>query len=123
MLEWHKFARRSARMILTVLANIRDVLIIVWAFLSVVAVVLIIFAVWTIYRGTMDLIRTVKATINEDVKPLIAIGQDSANNVAGTTQFVSESVAQPVIRGLSFVAGARRTMSVFTGLAGRRKKI
>jgi hypothetical protein len=109
-------------MILGVLGNIRDVLIIIWALLSVIAIALIIFVALTIYGGVKDLIRTVKATVNEDVKPMLAIGQDSASNVAGTTRFVSETVARPVIRGLSFLAGARRALAVFTGLTGRGKK-
>lgn len=106
-------------MVLGVLANIRDVLIILWALFSVVALVLIIFAVWTIYSGVKGLINMTKATVNEDVKPILSISQDSVNNVAGTTRFVSDTVAKPVIRGLSFIAGARRALAVFTGLTGR----
>ena len=109
-------------MILGVLGNIRDVLIIIWALLSVIAIALIILVAWTVYSGVKDLMRTVKATMNEDVKPILAIGQDSANNVAGTTRFMSETVARPVIRGLSLLTGARRAAAVFTGLAGRGKK-
>jgi K+ transporter len=106
-------------MVLGVLADIRDVLIIIWALLSVVALVFIIFAVWTIYSGVKGLINMTKATVNEDVKPILSISQDSVNNVAGTTRFVSDTVAKPVIRGLSFIAGARRALAVFTGLTGR----
>ena len=106
-------------MVLGILSTTRDILIIAWAFLSVVALVLIIFAAWTIYRGVMGLINTAKATVDDDVKPILSIAQDSATNVTGTARFMSDAVARPVIRGLSVLAGARRAISVFTGMTGR----
>jgi hypothetical protein len=106
-------------MVLGVLANTRDILIILWALFSVVALIFIIFAVWTIYSGVKGLIKVTQTTVNEDVKPILSISQDSVNNVAGTTRFVSDTVAKPIIRGLSFVSGARRALAVFTGLTGR----
>jgi K+ transporter len=106
-------------MVLGVLSNTRDILIILWALFSVVALIFIIFAVWTIYSGVKGLINVTQTTVNEDVKPILSISQDSVNNVAGTTRFVSDTVAKPVIRGLSFVSGVRRALAVFTGLTGR----
>ncbi len=108
-------------MVLGILSTTRDILIILWGFLSVVALVFIILATWTIYRGVKDLINTAKSTVNDDVRPILSITQDSANNVAGTARFMSDAVAKPVIRGLSVVAGARRALGVFTGLTGRGK--
>lgn len=101
------------------LGNIRDVLIILWGLLSVVALVMITFAAWTIYRGVTGLLKTLKTTVNEDVKPILSLTQDSVNNVSGTARFASDTVAKPIIRSLSFIAGARRAISVFTGITGR----
>jgi hypothetical protein len=106
-------------MVLGALANTRDILIILWALFSVIALIFIIFATWTIYSGIRGLINMTRTISNEDVKPILSITQDSVNNVAGTTRFVSDTVAKPVIRGLSFIAGARRALAVFTGLTGR----
>jgi hypothetical protein len=106
-------------MVLGFLASFRDVVIIIWALLSVIAVVLLIMAALSIWFGVRELIRTLRSTVNDDVRPLLTISQDTANNVAGTTRFINDTVAQPVIRGLSFVAGARKAISVFTGLRGR----
>lgn len=107
-------------MILGFLGSFRDVIIIIWALLSVVAIVLLILAALSIWFGIRDLIRTLRSTVNEDVRPLLSITQDTANNVAGTTRFVNDTVAQPVIRGLSFIAGARKAITVFTGLRDRQ---
>jgi hypothetical protein len=106
-------------MVLDALANTRDILIIMWAFFSVVALIFIILATWALYIGIRGLINLTRTMANEDVKPILSISQDSVNNVAGTSRFVSDTVAKPVIRSLSFVAGARRALAVFTGLTGR----
>ena len=108
-------------MILGVLSATRDVLIILWALFSVIALLLFIFATLSIYSGVRGVIKTVKTTVDEEVKPILSITQDSATNVAGTTRFLGDTVAKPVIQGLSFIAGARRAISVFTGMAGRGK--
>jgi hypothetical protein len=106
-------------MVLDALANTRDILIILWALFSVIALIFIIFATWTIYRGIRGLVNMTRITMNDDVKPILSITQDSVNNVAGTSRFVSDTVAKPMIRSLSFIAGARRALAVFTGLTGR----
>ena len=109
-------------MVLGVLGATRDTFIILWGLLSVIQLFLLIFAIWRIYKGVMGLVETFKSIANEDVKPVIAIGKDTANNVAGTTRFMSDTVAKPVIRGLSMAAGARRAVVVFTGVTGRGRK-
>lgn len=107
-------------MILGFLSSFRDVVIILWALVSVIAVLLIIMATLAIWFGIRDLIRVMRATVNEDVRPILTITQDTANNVAGTTRFLNDTVAQPVVRALSFIAGARRAIIVFTGLRDRQ---
>lgn len=99
----------------------RDVIIILWGLLSVVALVFFLFATWSIYRGVKRLLNTANSIANEDVKPILSLSQDSLNNVNGTIRFAGDTVAQPIIKGLSLIAGARRTLSVFTGIAGRGK--
>lgn len=109
-------------MILGFLGATRDVLIILWALLSVVAIVFLIFAVFSIWRGIKDLIKTAKSIADDDVKPILAISQDSVANVAGTSRFLSDAVAKPAIKGLSTLAGIRRGVNVFLGLTGRRRR-
>src|SRR5215211_1440847 len=108
-------------MILGVLSTIRDIIIVLWGLLSVVALIFLIFAAWSIYRGVKGVINTVNTMVNDDVKPMLSISQDSLNNVNGTVRFAGDTVARPIIKSLSFIAGARRTIAVFTGIAGRGK--
>jgi hypothetical protein len=106
-------------MILSTLSTIRDVIIVLWGAISVVALIFFIFAVWSIYRGVKGVIGTVNTTVTEDVRPILSLSQDSLNNVNGTVRFTGDTVAQPIIKSLSFIAGARRTIAVFTGITGR----
>jgi len=99
-----------------------DVFIILWALFSVIALVFIILATWSIYRGLKSLMQTTQNTVNNDVRPLLSLSQDAVNNVAGTARFMSTTTATPVIRLLSFISGARRAIAVFFGLASLGKK-
>lgn len=102
-------------MMLGALANIRDWFIIIWALLSIVATVFFILFVFTAWRGVKGLIGNVKLVVNEDIRPIIATGKESANNVTGTARFVSDTVVQPVIRAYGVINGVRRGAKVFTG--------
>ena len=102
-------------MMLGALVNIRDWFIIIWAFLSIVATVFFILFTWVAYRGVKGLIGNVKLVVNEDIRPIIATGKESANNVTGTARFVSDTVVQPVIRAYGVINGVRRGARVFTG--------
>jgi hypothetical protein len=106
--------------VLGFLAGFRDVIIILWALLSVVALVGIILATLSIYLGIKDLIRTGKLIADEDIRPMVAVTQDTVNNVAGTTRFLNDTVARPVIKGLAFIAGIRRALAILAGMRGGR---
>lgn len=109
-------------MILGFLGTFRDTVIVIWGVLSVLALVFLIMATASIYFGVRDVLKTIKSLSNDNVRPLLSITQDSATNVAGTGRFLSDTVARPVIRALSFIAGARRALAVFAGVSGRGKK-
>lgn len=109
-------------MVLGWLGATRDVFVILWALFSVVAIAFLILATFSIWRGIKDLIKTVKSIADDDVKPILAISQESAANVAGTSRFLSDAVAKPAIKGLSTLAGIRRGVNVFLGVTGRRRR-
>jgi hypothetical protein len=100
----------------------RDVVIITWGALSILAFLLVILWILVMWRGIMGLVRDVRVTVQEDVRPLLATGRESVNNVTGTTRFLSDTVVSPVLRLYGIVAGVRRALSVLTGLAGRGRR-
>ncbi|MFN8558349.1 MAG: hypothetical protein U0531_13730 [Dehalococcoidia bacterium] len=97
----------------------RDIIIITWGVLSIVAFVLLIWLLLVLGLGVMRVVRIVNVTVAEDVRPILATTRESVNNVTGTSRFLADSVAIPVIRLYSIIAGIRRWLGIITGLARR----
>ncbi len=102
------------------LADWRDVVVI--AVGSLTMLVLIAVLVVTVVLGLLmrSLLGTVRRVLNDEVSPLINSAQQTVHTVKGTATFVSEKAASPIIRVYGVVSGARRAISVLTGIAGRR---
>jgi hypothetical protein len=66
------------------------------------------------------LIGAVRGLIADDVKPILTETRGTVHKVQGTVSFVSENAVKPVVRVSATVAGARKMMSVLTGLSNRR---
>lgn len=99
----------------------RDVVIIAWGVLTILAFVLFIAWILVLWGGINGLIRDVKVIVNEDVRPLLGTTRETANNVTGTARFASDTVASPIIRVYGIVSGVRRGIGVFTGLTRRER--
>ena len=106
-------------MVLGWVETTRDIIIIIWGILTIVAFVLFIAFILVLWRGIMGLIKDVKAINAEDIRPMLAVARESANNVTGTTRFVSDTVVTPIMRVYGIVAYVRRFIGVFTGLTRR----
>ncbi len=104
--------------------NTRDIIIIIWGILSILALAMLIWLFVVIGAGVSRLVKDVRVIANEDVRPIIATTRESANNVTGSTRFVGDTVVSPIIRLYGIIAGIRRAIGVFTRLTrrGRREK-
>jgi hypothetical protein len=112
------------RMILSALESTRDVIIIIWGLISILAFLLFIIFLLVLWRGIRRLTGDVQAVVREDIRPMLATTRESATNVAGTARFVGDTVVTPIIRLYGIIAGIRRWVAVFTGLRrrGRRER-
>lgn len=87
-------------------ATVRDIAIIIVAMQSIVLGILIAVLIWQIWR--------LIAMIQTEVKPLIDDTQATVNTVRGTTTFVGDHVATPVIKASGEVRRWRRTFQALT---------
>lgn len=99
-------------------ATFRDWVIIfmgiaVAAFFFVALIVTIVLAL--LARAVLK--RTL-ALLDDSVRPLLGTAKQTADNVKGTTSYVSEAAVTPIIRAYGVVAGVRRAASVLAGLTG-----
>ncbi len=99
----------------------RDWVIIIWGVMSILTLGIVSLIAVMIGLSVKNLVNTVNELVNTSVKPVIESTQTSVTNVTGTAQFLGDTVVSPIIRVFSFVAGLRRGLAVFTGVAGKLK--
>jgi hypothetical protein len=99
----------------------RDLVIIIWGVLSILTLAVVLLIALFIGLSVKNLVNTVNELVNTSIKPAIETSQQSVANVTGTTQFLGDTIVSPIIRVISFFAGVRRFLGVFTGLSGKLK--
>jgi len=85
-----------------------------------VAAFFVVALVITLVLGLLlrALLKKSLSLIDDNVKPLLDSAKSTADHVKGTTTFVSQSAASPIIRTYGVVAGVRRAAGVLAGLTG-----
>ncbi len=94
------------------LETIRDVLVVLLAFLSAVVIILLIILIWQV--------RTLVQVIRGEVTPILETVRHTGNTVKGTADFVSETTVVPLIRVAAAVAAGTQFFRALFGLTGRR---
>jgi hypothetical protein len=68
------------------------------------------------------LLKKSMGVMDENVKPLLDSAKATADNVKGTTTFVSQAAVTPIVKAYGVVAGVRRAAGVLAGLTGADSK-
>lgn len=103
------------------LEDIRDLVVIVWGSMFVLTLFVIIIATLVLLFAVKGLIGVIKETLQTDVKETLARARETAQNVKGATEFVTDSTVAPIIRIYSIFSGARQFIATLTG-RGRKKR-
>ncbi len=82
------------------LATLRDIAIVVLAIESFVVGVILIILLWQI--------RHLVVMLRQEIKPVLASTQETADTLRNTTRFMSKRVARPVVDLVSLAAGVRQ---------------
>ena len=88
------------------LAELRDLVIVIFAILAIIATIGFMFLSVILFRKLSPLLDSAKRTVN---------------NVQGTTSFVSDTMVKPVIWAMSFASGVRRGVAMLSGVTKRTK--
>ncbi len=85
-----------------------------------VAAFFFVALILTIVLGLLarSLLKKTSALLDDSVKPLLGTARQTADNVKGTTAYVSEAAVTPIIKAYGVVAGVRRAAGVIAGLTG-----
>jgi len=87
-----------------VLADVRDIAIIILAIESIVVGVLLILL--------LSQLRSLTRLLQEEIKPVLDSMQETIGTVKGTTSLVSETIVSPAVKIGGFAAGLRRALEV-----------
>lgn len=109
-------------MFLVSLAEVRDVVVIVYGAMGVILMLALAIAAFGIWFAVRALTRKVNALLDDPVKPALDEVRKSAENIRGTTEFLSDNAVHPLIRTVATVRGVRRGTAVFTGIRNLRSK-
>ncbi|MDG1990093.1 MAG: hypothetical protein P8J51_02345 [Dehalococcoidia bacterium] len=102
------------------LEAIRELIFIIVGSLLIIALTIMtitILSIWILIRKTKQ---AFKVTMDETVNPVLHELQETAQNVKGTSHFMSKKTISPVIQFLSIIKGINKAIG-FIGSIGRKK--
>lgn len=89
------------------LADLRDVSIILLALESIVIGVILLLLLWQL--------RLLVLLLRDEIGPILQNTQETTQTVQSTTKFVGKRVAKPFVGTISFMAGVRGALRAVTG--------
>jgi hypothetical protein len=92
---------------------IRDIAIIVLAFITLVTGVLLAVLIFQL--------QSLIALLRQEIYPILRSVNDTTSTVRGTTTFVSDAVVTPVIKAASYASGVKQTFRTLVKGSSRRK--
>ncbi len=96
------------------LSEIRDIAVILLAFISALMAFSVLFLVLAVVR--------MAGTIQEEIRPLLKSLTETSNTVKGTTQFVSEAVIRPAAKAAGRTMGILRFARTLANAVTRMQK-
>jgi hypothetical protein len=89
-----------------VLADLRDISIILLAIESIVIGVILLLLLWQV--------RLLVLLLRDEVQPILKDTQETTRTLQSTTRFLGKRAAKPVVATASFFAGVRRAVKAMT---------
>lgn len=89
------------------LADLRDISIILLALESIVIGVILLLLLWQV--------RLLVLLLRDEIGPILRDTQETTQTVQSTTKFVGKRVAKPFVGTISFMAGIRGALQAMTG--------
>ena len=89
------------------LADLRDVSIILLALESIVIGVILLLLLWQV--------RLLVLLLRDEIGPILRDTQETTQTVQSTTKFVGKRVAKPFVSTISIMAGIRGALKAMTG--------
>jgi hypothetical protein len=106
--------------LLVTLGEVRDVVIIVWGIIGALFFAVALIVALMIGFTSKGLLNSVKAMLDDSLKPALTSVKDAADTVRGTTEFVGRTAVTPVVRAYGTFAGVKKGLGVLTSFKGKK---
>jgi hypothetical protein len=105
------------------LQELRDLIIVIFGIGGIVVLLVTLVVVLVVGLSARGLIGTIRGILREQVTPAMDSARQVADDVRGTTSFITDAAVSPIIRLYGLFAGLRRAFASLLGLTqlGRRK--
>ncbi len=104
------------------LADLRDIVIIVYGVLGILLFLILIAVAVGVFIIARQLNRMVHELVNDPLNPTLEEVHKTVQNVRGASEFMVDRAVHPVIRTIAVVRGVRRGVGVLTGLPSRLRR-
>src|SRR5688500_19908644 len=91
--------------LLVTLAELRDVVIVIWGIIGALFFAVALVVVLMIGFTSKGLLNSIRAMLDDSVKPTLTSVKDAADTVRGTTAFVGRTAEVRVVRSYGTFAG------------------
>jgi hypothetical protein len=105
--------------LLVSLADLRDIVVIVWGIISAIFFFFAIIVILMLGFSVKGLLNKVRELLDESVKPTLGSVKEAADTVRGTTEFVSRAAVMPVVKTYGAVAGIKKGLGVLGKVRGK----
>jgi hypothetical protein len=105
--------------LLVSLADLRDIVVIVWGIISAIFFFVAIIVALMIGFSVKGLLRKVHELVDENVKPTLGSVKEAADTLRGTTEFVGRTAIAPVVKTYGAFAGLKKGLGVLGKVRGK----
>jgi hypothetical protein len=106
--------------LLVTLAELRDVVIVIWGIIGALFFAVALVVVLMIGFTSKGLLNSIRTMLDDSVKPALTSVKDAADTVRGTTEFVGRTAVTPVVRAYGTFAGVKKGLGVLTSFKGKK---
>jgi len=102
------------------LAEFRDLVVIVYGGVGILVLLLMLVLLVVLLFAVRGLTKAVRDLLADPIGPTLHDVRQTAQNVRGSAEFLTETAVHPVIRLVALGRGVKRGVGVLTGLRPRR---
>lgn len=103
------------------LESVRDWVIIIYGAVGILFFALLSIFLLILVRQMRAIRRGISTLVDENIRPTLNEAHRTAENVRGTSEFISDAAVHPLIRAVAVARGVRRGLSALASVRPSRR--